>query len=118
VSDVLICDDEPQILRALTIVLRDAGFAVYATDTGERAVAHAASRRPDAAIVDVLLPGIDGVEVCRCIRAWSAMPIIVLSALDDEEEKARAFEAGADEYITKPFSPSRLVEALEARFAR
>jgi two-component system, OmpR family, KDP operon response regulator KdpE len=117
VSEVLICDDKPQILRALTIVLRDAGFAVCATDTGEGAVTEAATRQPDAAILDLLLPGIDGIEVCRRIREWSAMPVIVLSALGDEAEKARALEAGADEYITKPFSPSKLVAGLEARFA-
>jgi two-component system KDP operon response regulator KdpE len=117
-SSVLVCDDEPQILRALTIVLRDADFGVFATDTGEQAITEAAMRRPDAAIIDLLLPGIDGVEVCRRIREWSGMPIIVLSAVGDEDDKVRALEAGADDYITKPFGPRELVARLQAGLRR
>ena len=117
-SDVLVCDDEPQILRALTIVLRDAGFGVLATATGEDALTEAAMRRPDAAIVDLLLPGIDGVEVCRRLREWSGMPIILLSAVGDEAEKVRALEAGADDYVTKPFGPRELVARVQAGLRR
>ena len=117
-SDVLVCDDEPQILRALTIVLRDAGFGVHATATGEDALNEAAMRRPDAAIIDLLLPGIDGIEVCRRLREWSGMPIILLSAVGDEAEKVRALEAGADDYVTKPFGPRELVARLQAGLRR
>jgi two-component system, OmpR family, KDP operon response regulator KdpE len=111
--DVLVCDDEPQILRALSIVLRDAGFRVHATATGEEALDQAVAHMPDAAIVDLILPGVDGVEVCRRLREWTAMPIIVVSAVDDESEKARALEAGADAYVTKPFGPRELVARLQ-----
>jgi two-component system KDP operon response regulator KdpE len=115
---VLVVDDEPQILRALRVVLRDAGFEVDPADTASDALDHAAVRPPDAAIVDLVLPDGDGVEVCRSLREWSAMPIIVLSAVGDEADKVRALEAGADDYVTKPFGPRELVARLEAVLRR
>jgi len=115
---VLVCDDELQILRALRVVLREAGFDVVATATGEEALDKAAVRPPDAAIVDLVLPGIDGIEVTRQLREWSAVPIIVLSAIGEEDQKVRALEAGADDYVTKPFSPRELVARLQAALRR
>jgi two-component system KDP operon response regulator KdpE len=115
---VLVCDDEPQILRGLRVILRDAGFTALPAESGEEALDVAASRRPDAAIVDLVLPDIDGVEVCRRLREWSAMPIIVLSAVGDEDAKVRALAAGADDYVTKPFGPRELVARLEAVLRR
>ena len=102
---ILVVDDEPQILRALRVVLREAGFEAVPAETAEEALDRAAIRPPDAAIVDLVLPDGDGVEVTRRLREWSAMPIIVLSAVGDEGEKVRALEAGADDYVTKPFGP-------------
>ena len=115
---VLVCDDELQILRALKVVLREAGFEVEAVATGQEALDAAAVRPPDAAIVDLMLPDGDGVEVCRQLREWSAMPILVLSALGDEDQKVRALEAGADDYVTKPFGPRELVARLRAVLRR
>jgi two-component system, OmpR family, KDP operon response regulator KdpE len=115
---VLVCDDELQILRALRVVLRGAGFDAIATATGEEALDQAAVRPPDAAILDLVLPGIDGIEVTRELREWSAIPIIVLSAIGEEDQKVRALEAGADDYVTKPFSPRELVARLQAALRR
>ena len=115
---ILVCDDEPQILRALKVVLREAGFEAIAAETGEKALDRAAVRPPDAAIVDLVLPDIDGIEVCRRLREWSDMPILVLSAVGEEEEKVRALEAGADDYVTKPFGARELVARVQAALRR
>jgi two-component system KDP operon response regulator KdpE len=115
---VLVCDDEPQILRALRVVLRDAGFEVVPAATAQEALDRAAVQPPDAAIIDVVLPDGDGIEVCKSLREWSRMPIIVLSAIGDEEEKVRALEAGADDYVVKPFAPRELVARLQANLRR
>jgi two-component system, OmpR family, KDP operon response regulator KdpE len=115
---ILVCDDEPQILRALKVVLREAGFEAIAAETGEEALDRAAVRPPDAAIIDLVLPDIDGIEVCRRLREWSDMPILVLSAVGEEEEKVRALEAGADDYVTKPFGARELVARLQAALRR
>lgn len=115
---MLVCDDEPQILRALKVVLRDAGYEVTAAATAQEALDAAAIRPPDAAIIDLVLPDGDGVDVCQQLRSWSEMPIIVLSAIDDEEQKVRALEAGADDYVTKPFGPRELVARLGAALRR
>jgi two-component system KDP operon response regulator KdpE len=115
---VLVCDDDPQILRALRVVLRDAGYEVVPAETGEEALDRAAVRPPEAAIIDLMLPGIDGVEVTRSLREWSSVPVIVLSAVDEEAEKVRALRSGADDYVTKPFSPDELIARLEAALRR
>jgi two-component system KDP operon response regulator KdpE len=115
---VLICDDEPQILRALTVVLRDAGFEVVPAATAAEALDRVAVRPPEAAIIDLVLPDGDGVEVCRRVREWSQMPILVLSAVGEEQEKVRALEAGADDYVTKPFASRELVARVEAAMRR
>jgi two-component system KDP operon response regulator KdpE len=115
---ILVCDDEPQILRALRVILRDAGFEAVAASTGEEALDLAAVRPPQAAILDLMLPDIDGVEVTRRIREWSEMPILVLSAVGEEDRKVEALAAGADDYVTKPFGPRELVARLEAALRR
>ena len=115
---ILVCDDEPQILRALKVILRDAGFDVIGVATAREALDAAAVQQPDAAILDLVLPDGDGVEVCRSIREWSAMPIIVLSAVGEEQQKVRALEAGADDYVTKPFSPAELTARLTRALTR
>jgi two-component system KDP operon response regulator KdpE len=115
---VLVCDDEPHIVRALKIVLREAGFDTLPAGTAAEALQVATLHAPDAAILDLLLPDGDGVEVCRAIREWSDMPIIVLSAVGEEDHKVRALEAGADDYVTKPFSPRELVARLHAALRR
>jgi two-component system KDP operon response regulator KdpE len=115
---VLVCDDEQQILRALRVILRDAGFEALPANTAEEALDVAAVQRPSAAIVDLVLPDGDGVEVCRRLREWSQMPIIVLSAVGDEDAKVRALAAGADDYVTKPFGPRELMARLQANLRR
>jgi two-component system KDP operon response regulator KdpE len=115
---VLVCDDEPQILRALRVILRDAGYEAITAASGEEALDHAAVKPPAAAILDLMLPDLDGVEVTRRLREWSEMPIIVLSAVGEEGAKVRALAAGADDYVTKPFGPPELVARLEAVLRR
>ena len=115
---VLVCDDETQILRALRVILRDAGYEALPASTGEEALDVAALRQPQAAIIDLVLPDIDGVEVCRRLREWSEMPIIVLSAVGAEDAKVAALSAGADDYVTKPFGPRELMARLEAVLRR
>jgi len=115
---VLVVDDEPQIVRALKVVLREAGFETAAAETASEALDLAAVRTPDAAIVDLVLPDGDGVEVTQRLRQWSEMPILVLSAVGEEEQKVRALEAGADDYVTKPFGARELVARLQAALRR
>ncbi|MDX6623163.1 MAG: two-component system, OmpR family, operon response regulator KdpE [Solirubrobacterales bacterium] len=115
---ILVLDDEPQILRALRVILRDAGFEAVTASTGEEALDRAAVKPPQAAIVDLMLPDIDGVEVTRRLREWSEMPILVLSALGEEDRKVEALAAGADDYVTKPFGPRELIARLQAALRR
>jgi two-component system KDP operon response regulator KdpE len=115
---VLVVDDEPQIVRALKVVLREAGFEAVPAETAAEALDLAAVRPPEAAIVDLVLPDLDGVELTRRLREWSEMPILVLSAVGEEEQKVRALEAGADDYITKPFGTLELVARLQAALRR
>jgi two-component system KDP operon response regulator KdpE len=115
---VLVVDDEPQIVRALKVVLREAGFEAVPAETGSQALDLAAVRPPEAAIVDLVLPDIDGIALTRKLREWSEMPILVLSAVGEEEQKVRALEAGADDYITKPFGTRELVARLNAALRR
>jgi two-component system KDP operon response regulator KdpE len=115
---VLVCDDEIQILRALRVILGDAGYDVVATATAAEALDAAAVSPPDAAIIDLVLPDGDGIDVCSQIREWSQMPILVLSAVGEEQQKIRALNAGADDYVTKPFSPGELIARLNAVLRR
>jgi two-component system KDP operon response regulator KdpE len=115
---VLVCDDEPQILRALRVILRDAGFEIVTAQSAQEALDAAALRALDAAIVDLILPDGNGIDVCLSIREWSEMPILVLSAVGEETEKIRALDAGADDYVTKPFAPGELIARLNAALRR
>ena len=115
---VLVVDDEPQIVRALTVNLQALGYKVDSASNGEDALKRAADRRPDAVILDLGLPGVDGVEVIRGLRGWARMPIIVLSVREEEREKIAALEAGADDYVTKPFGMGELVARLRAALRR
>jgi two-component system KDP operon response regulator KdpE len=115
---ILVVDDEPQILRALRVILREAGFEPVPAETAEEALDRASVRPPDAAIIDLVLPDGDGIEVCREIRRWSQMPIIVLSAVGEEDAKVEALEAGADDYVTKPFGSRELIARLQAALRR
>jgi two-component system, OmpR family, KDP operon response regulator KdpE len=113
-----VVDDEPQIVRALKVVLREAGFEAVPAETGSEALDLAAVRPPEAAIVDLVLPDTDGIEVTRRLREWSEMPILVLSAVGEERQKVQALEAGADDYVTKPFGTRELVARLQAALRR
>jgi two-component system, OmpR family, KDP operon response regulator KdpE len=115
---VLVVDDEPQILRALTTSLRGAGYEVVTAATGEDALVQAATRSPDAIILDLVLPDLSGTEVSRQLRAWSEVPVIVLSAVGDERAKVSALDAGADDYVTKPFGIDELLARLRAALRR
>jgi two-component system KDP operon response regulator KdpE len=115
---VLVCDDEAQILRALRVILRDAGYQALPAASVEEALDQAAVGRPVAAIVDLLLPDGDGIALCRELRRWSEMPVIVLSAVGEEDAKVRALAAGADDYVTKPFGPRELIARLGANLRR
>jgi two-component system KDP operon response regulator KdpE len=114
----LACDGESQSLRALHVVLRDAGFEVDTTSTCTEALDRAAVRAPDAAIIELVLPDGDGVELCRALREWSTTPVIFLSSVSAERHKVRALQAGADDYVTKPFGPLELVARLHAAMRR
>ena len=115
---ILVVDDEPQILRALQLKLRSAGYAVDTAATAGEARIKASMRPPEAIILDVLLPDGRGTDVCRELRSWSEVPILVLSAVGEEEEKIAALDAGADDYVTKPFSSDELLARLRAALRR
>jgi len=115
---VLVVDDEPQILRALETNLRGAGYEVDTAATAEAALATAAMRPPDAVILDLVLPDGSGTEVCRELRKWSSAPVLVLSVVGDEPEKVAALDAGADDYIQKPFGIEELLARLRAVLRR
>jgi len=115
---ILVVDDERQILRALRVLLGGAGFEVSTAETAQDALDKLTVRPPDAAILDLILPDGNGVDIARSVREWSEMPIIVLSAVGDEAEKVRALEAGADDYVTKPFGPDELIARLRAALRR
>jgi two-component system KDP operon response regulator KdpE len=109
---ILIVDDEPQILRALRAGLGANGYEVVSAANGEEALDKAALELPDAVILDLNLPRLGGLEVCRQIREWSSMPIIVLSVREGERDKVAALDLGADDYLTKPFSTDELLARL------
>jgi two-component system, OmpR family, KDP operon response regulator KdpE len=117
-SRVLVCDGDSQTLRALRVVLHAAGFEVDETGSAKEALDRAALRAPDAAILELVLLDGDGVDVCQRLRQWSAMPLIMLSAIDEEGQKVRALEAGADDYLTKPFAARELVARLHSTLRR
>ena len=115
---VLVVDDEPQIVRGLKVILRRAGYEVEAAETKAMALDAVSTHPPDAIVLDLLLPDGSGVDVCREVRGWSQLPIIVLSAVGDEREKVKALDAGADDYVTKPFGTEELLARLRAVLRR
>ena len=115
---ILVVDDEPQILRAVQMKLSGAGYAVDTAATAQEALMKASMRPPMAIILDVLLPDGRGTDVCRELRTWYHAPIVVLSAVGEEKEKVDALDAGADDYITKPFSGEELLARLRAVLRR
>jgi two-component system, OmpR family, KDP operon response regulator KdpE len=115
---VLVVDDERQILRALSALLGAAGYSVNTAATGAEALQSAALSPPDAVVLDLRLPDLDGVEVCRRLREWSQVPVVVVSVVDDEARKVGALDAGADDYVTKPYSTAELLARLRAAMRR
>ena len=101
---ILVVDDEPQIRRAMTLNLKARGYDLLEAATGERALQMAATEKPDLILLDLGLPGMGGIDVIHGVRGWSPMPIIVLTVRDDERSKVAALDAGADDYVTKPFA--------------
>jgi two-component system KDP operon response regulator KdpE len=114
----LVVDDEPQLARALAINLRARGWDVVTAGDGQGALAAAARRPPDVVVLDLGLPDMDGVEVIEGLRGWSRVPIIVLSARQDSADKVTALDAGADDYVTKPFGMDELIARLRAAVRR
>lgn len=111
---ILVVDDEPQIVRALSINLRARRYEVHTATTGKEALATAASHPPDLVILDLGLPDLDGVEVIHGLRGWCHAPILVLSGRSDSTDKVEALDAGADDYLTKPFGVDELLARLRA----
>jgi two-component system KDP operon response regulator KdpE len=115
---ILVVDDEPQLVRALSTTLGGAGYDVQTAATGEEALAAAAFHPPDAIILDLVLPDRSGTDVCRELRRWTQVPILLVSAVGDESEKIAALDAGADDYVTKPFAIGELLARLRAALRR
>lgn len=115
---VLVVDDEPQILRALRINLSVRGYQVDTASTGAEALRKAADRRPDVVILDLGLPDISGIDVLGGLRGWLSVPVIVLSARTDSSDKVEALDAGADDYVTKPFGMDEFLARLRAAVRR
>jgi two-component system KDP operon response regulator KdpE len=115
---ILVVDDEPQLLRALGTNLKARGYDVDLAPTGEAALALAARKHPDLVVLDLGLPGIDGVEVLRGLRGWTQVPVIVLSVRETERAKVEALDAGADDYVTKPFGMDELLARMRAALRR
>jgi two-component system, OmpR family, KDP operon response regulator KdpE len=118
VSRILIVDDEPQILRALRINLRARGYDVFTAATAAEALAAAAAHPPDLVVLDLGLPDMDGVEVIQGLRGWTSAPVIVLSGRADSSDKVEALDAGADDYVTKPFGMEELLARMRAAARR
>ncbi len=115
---ILIVDDESKVLQLIKTYFEKADYIVYLAGDGQKAIEQAQLYKPDIMILDLNLPGIDGLEVCRTIRKTSQMPIIMLTARDDELDKIVGLELGADDYVTKPFSPRELVARTNAVMRR
>jgi two-component system KDP operon response regulator KdpE len=118
VSRVLVVDDDAALVRALSINLRARGYEVHAASTGAGALALAASHPPQAVVLDLGLPDLDGTEVIAGLRGWTGVPILVLSAREESAEKVAALDAGADDYVVKPFGMDELLARLRAAIRR
>jgi two-component system KDP operon response regulator KdpE len=118
VSRILVVDDEEQILRALRRALAARGYDVVTAADGEEAIAEVEAAMPDLVVLDLNLPGIDGMEVCRRLRTWTGIPILILSVREDEAGKVQALDLGADDYLTKPFGVEELLARVRALLRR
>ncbi|MGQ2965985.1 response regulator [Methylophilus sp.] len=115
---IVVVEDEEQIRRLISMILEAEDFIVYTADSGKRGLIEVGTRKPDIAIIDLGLPDMDGVDLIQDIRVWGSLPIIVLSARTNEVEKVRALDAGADDYITKPFGSAELLARVRAHLRR
>jgi two-component system KDP operon response regulator KdpE len=115
---VLVVDDEPQIRRALSLNLAARGYEIVEATSGEAALTAVAEEHPDIVLLDLGLPGMDGLLVLEALRGWTEVPVIVLTVRDEERSKVRALEAGADDYVTKPFGMAELVARIRAVLRR
>ena len=115
---ILVIEDEEGIIHLLNLYLKDAGYDVSIAKDGADGLALHARTHPDLVILDIMLPTLDGFEVCRRIRAWSKTPILMLTARGDEEDRIQGFDLGADDYLVKPFSPRELVSRVRAILRR
>ncbi|MBX5458998.1 MAG: response regulator transcription factor [Thermogemmatispora sp.] len=115
---ILIIEDEEGIIHLLNLYLKDAGYSVIAAHDAADGLALHAREKPDLVILDIMLPGLDGFEVCRRIRSWSSTPILILTARGDEDDRIRGLDLGADDYLVKPFSPRELVSRVRAILRR
>jgi two-component system KDP operon response regulator KdpE len=118
IANVVLVEDEQQIRRFVRIALEREGFHVHESETGERGLIEIGTRKPDAVILDLGLPDMDGIEVIKEVRNWSTVPIIILSSRTDEYEKVRGLDAGADDYLVKPFGVPELLARLRAHLRR
>ncbi|MEW6714058.1 MAG: response regulator [Nitrospirota bacterium] len=109
---ILLIEDEPQMRRFLRITLQSHGYRLIEAPTGQEGLMHAATRNPDVVLIDLGLPDMDGIEVTKQLREWSEIPIIVISAREQEEDKIKALDAGADDYLTKPFGAGELLARI------
>lgn len=115
---ILVVDDEPRYLKLISYNLKAAGYHATCVGSGEQALTAVAAASPDLIILDIRLPGMDGFEVCRRLREYSSVPIIMLTALGQDEDKVRGLREGADDYVTKPFSAQELLARVEAVLRR
>jgi DNA-binding response OmpR family regulator len=115
---VLVVDDKPKYIRAIQINLESRGYQVLSAENGASALAAVANEKPDLVLLDLMLPDIDGFEVCRRIRTFSAVPVIMLTARASEADKIRGLDVGADDYLTKPFSANELIARVQAALRR
>ena len=111
-ANIIVIEDEPQIRRFLRTALTSEGYQVAEAETGKQGLAEAATRKPDMIILDLGLPDMDGVEVVRELRAWSSVPVVILSARSQENDKISALDAGADDYLVKPFGVGELLARI------
>ena len=114
-GSVLVVDDDAALAEMLTIVLRNEGFVPFVCHTGDQALAAFHEHRPDVVLLDLMLPGMDGIDVCKAIRAESGVPIVMLTAKNDTVDVVVGLESGADDYVVKPFKPKELVARIRAR---
>lgn len=118
VATIIVIEDDPQIRRFIITSLENAELQVYSAETGQKGLIEVGTRKPDTVVLDLGLPDVDGVEVIKQIRSWSTVPIIVLSARTQEAEKVIALDAGADDYLTKPFGSAELLARIRAQLRR